>query len=261
MTASDPWQPTDDDLTAYIDGEAAPELADRIDTLLQADRALGERLSRLAAVDQQVRSAFHVPIGDPAVGRLAAMLRRSGPRIKLRTPHVGSWLTDRWPTAMAASFALAVAFVGGYAMRPPERLATPLAVGAVQRNSPVHEFLESRPTGDRLEFTDASQKFTVELAATFRDRNGAPCREFEATRGTRTHVLKVGVACRTPAEHGWRIVGLLETSVPAADQGPSEITPSSSEIKDVIGGLLAALGASPTVTPEEEAKLLAARWK
>jgi hypothetical protein len=261
MTASDPWQPTDDDLTAYMDGEAAPDLVDRIDALLESDRVLGERLSRLAAADRQIRTAFHVPADDPAVGRLAARLRESGTRKKVQAPRVGRWFQGGWPTAMAASFALVVAFVGGYAIGPIAQLSPSLSVGAVHLGSPVHELLESRPTGGRLEFADTNQKITVELAATFRDRNGAPCREFEATRGTRANVLKVGVACRTSAEHGWRIVGLFETSAPPADQGASGITPSSSNVQDVIGGLLAALGASQTLTPEEEAKLLAAKWK
>lgn len=69
----------DENLTAYLDGEADPELAREIEAALRSDPLLRERLLELEARDRTVRAAFDALLERPTPARLIQTARVSQP--------------------------------------------------------------------------------------------------------------------------------------------------------------------------------------
>ena len=66
--------PSDEELTAFIDGELAPEEAARIEAMIEADEAVAERLEFLARASLPYKQAF-APLLDAAPqAKLESML-------------------------------------------------------------------------------------------------------------------------------------------------------------------------------------------
>lgn len=65
----------DDDLTAYLDGEASAERQAEIERALDADPALRERLERIESMDRRVRAAFDTTLERPVPQHLLDAVR------------------------------------------------------------------------------------------------------------------------------------------------------------------------------------------
>jgi hypothetical protein len=255
---------TDEQLSAYLDGELDDHEADRIEQRSEADSEIRKRINRLAAVDHRLRTAFPVAPEEPAVARLAAKLSVTSNVVPLaaRQKQPSATSARRFaPALMAASLALLIGFGSGFLMRGWEGATTAptIAVGPVAKDTALATLLEKSPTGSPLAIGETADATSLVVATTFKDRNGRPCREFEAMRGPASagSVTAVGVACRD--EGRWIVRGLV--ALASESTAPSSITPSSNETKDALDALLTALGATPAMTPAEEAQILERAWR
>jgi hypothetical protein len=97
------------------------------------------------------------------------------------------------------------------------------------------------------------------VVATFRDRKARACREFEVSDANKRTSL-AGAACRNPDSGTWIVEGVARIASPPVSQG-SDFVPSGSEDKDALDELIARLGAGKALTPDEEQRLMAQRWR
>jgi len=100
-------------LTAYLDGELAPEPAREVELALAGDPALAARFARLRRSDERVRDAFDAELERPLPARLLAAAERAD-----RLPAPGSSTVDRKAPASPRSPAA-----------PARRSRAPLWVG------------------------------------------------------------------------------------------------------------------------------------
>lgn len=110
---------SDEDLTAFLDGEAEGDLATRIDAALSSDAQLVARLEGLVIPVDDIRAAF-------AVGELAPPSEPTLPA-QMGLSHMASHM------AMAASvvLALGIGALGGYSLKPD--VAAPTSVVAANK--------------------------------------------------------------------------------------------------------------------------------
>lgn len=109
---------TDEQITAWLDGEASPSEAAAIEAALAADAGLADRIAGLRGNDALLREAF--PLDDAASPELLARLGLAAPaaqvidlaaaRERRTAPPRKSWTADRW--RIAAQFLL-IAGIGG----------------------------------------------------------------------------------------------------------------------------------------------------
>lgn len=263
MTPEHDGTPSDEDLTAYLDGELDDVEADRIERLAAADPAIRLRIDRLAAVDERLRSAFPVEPEEPAIQRLTLRMSERSNVIQLPgrgDRHLLAAATRYVPTLLAASLALLIGFGGGFLTRGWEQPPAPVVgVGPVSQNTPLAALLDTHPTGRPITTGTAQNGGSLVIASTFTDRHGRSCREFETVDGLGLSgtVTAVGIACRD--ENRWVVNGLIAQSRGGA--GASNITPSSDENRDALEALLAALGATKVMTPAEEAEIIERAWR
>jgi len=264
MTPEPELTPTDEQLSAYLDGELADHEADRIEQWAATDPEIRQRIDRLAAVDHRLQAAFPVAADEPAIARIAATLSAGSTilpfparRREQRDTGAGRFVL----ALMAASLALLIGFGGGFLMRGWQGTTTApsIAVGPVAKATTLASLLETAPTGSPILISGSSDAASVVVASTFRDREGRPCREFETLRGSSATgtATAVGVACRE--EGRWFVRGLVALADDSA--APSGITPSSNETKDALDALLSALGATRAMTPAEEAQIIERAWR
>jgi hypothetical protein len=263
MTPEPQITPTDEQLSAYLDGELDDHEADRIEQQAETDPELRKRIDRLAAVDHRLRAAFPVVPEEPAVARIAAKLKETSTVVPFppRQKEQRDTGARRFvPALMAASLALLIGFGSGFLLRGPQETTAPtIAIGPVAKDTALATLLERSPTGSPIAIGEASHAKSVVVASTFKDRDGRPCREFETLRGVASTgaITAVGVACRE--EGRWVVRGVVALASESA--APSGITPSSNETKDALDALLTALGATQAMTPAEEAQILERAWR
>lgn len=260
--------PSDAQLSAYLDGELDEATSAWIEQLAAGDPELRQRIDELAAVDAKLADAFPIDARDPAVTRLAERMKTQAgatvialePRRRTQKPTSPGPLRA---AAIAASLALLIGFGAGLLVSSDQGgdQSALVAVGPVVKGTPLAELLERRATGDAVVVDPSAPQSFLVIATTFKDRRGRPCREFEATRALRDveTVASVGVACRS--DTGWTVKGVIAVADPDATGTETGITPSSDEVKDALSSLLTALGATPALTPAEEAKSLARGWR
>ncbi len=199
-----------------------------------------ERSNRL------IRAAFEAPMREPMpAGIRATLFALPGKVAMLRRPRV--WV----PTAIAASLVLAIGIGGGISLLPTPETQI-VVLGDVAPDGPLHLALETLPSGS---LSDAG----VQPMLTFLDADGRACREFEVI-GELPEELELGIACRQPAG-GWHVEVVV--TAPIADATPlgDGFAPASGGPADkTLEAMLDALGAGPTLSPDEEAALLQNGW-
>jgi hypothetical protein len=98
----------------------------------------------------------------------------------------------------------------------------------------------------------------VTLILTFRDRLQRPCREFEsAPHGGNS--LDVAVACRN-ADGGWTIEGAAHIAA-TTESAPPNFSPAGGNAAMALESVLKVLGATPAISPDDEAVLISSGWK
>jgi hypothetical protein len=175
-------------------------------------------------------------LGEP--GKVAVFPRRAA----AAKASARAWA----PMALAASLALAVGFgTGGLIFGGA---GAPAGFGVGPAGGSLAAALDAAPSG----FATAG----VRPLLTFHDEAGRPCREFERVDAAGAPDA-LGVACRGAA--GWDVLMLAGVADEAV--GPDGFAPASGAGVDAVSALLDGLGASASLSPEEEAALIAGGWR
>lgn len=266
-------RPSDEVLLAFADGALTGEEADAVARHLETDedaRQLVDTFKRTAVlVSAAYDPVLDAPVPERLVKAASGEPAAAAPSnvVPLRRRMNG------WPKAsvylapLAASVLLAVGAVAGYrlaAVTPPDSKGLQLAVGPLPAGAPIATILETTAsnmpvTPGRAAPTSAAELMVV---ATFYDRNGRACREFEVTfppnGAAADPALFAAIGCRN-SEGRWSIEGAVHL---AGGPSPSlgEFNPASGKSFSAIEGVLTALGAKPAITPAEEQALIESRW-
>lgn len=128
------------DLSAWSDGEVAPERSAEIERLVREDRAWTDALSELKAVD----SALEAWTGPACLEGLAERIIggvRTGQRPGRKAAHLLRWLV---PAASAAAAAILLAVI----LHSPD--VTPPPRAPAEETVAVREILKDIPNGDKF---------------------------------------------------------------------------------------------------------------
>lgn len=112
-----PDEITDDELIGYLDGYLADEDARRIATAIDADDDLAARAAALspdmAALKEEFDALLHLaPRSLPVAEAISA------PTVVPANAGTGRMTVPWWPTAMAATLALAIGLAAGFSLSP-----------------------------------------------------------------------------------------------------------------------------------------------
>ena len=259
---------TETEIAAYLDGELEGAEHDRIARAIASDPAACALAARLRKVDELLREAYGAALEEPVPQAMRSAIpgddaavtadrgsgsnaRVSGDGQIIAFPARGKLRTSWWPVAAAASLALVVGYGAGELVRVDEDgPAATLAVGPAP--TPIAEALENEPSG--------ATRGGVRPVASFLTTQGAYCREFE-TADTAGAPSGFGLACRV-SEDGWHVLSAMAMA-DGDRQSPGEdlFAPASGAAIDAMVPLLDALGAGPTLGPDEERDVIDRGWQ
>jgi hypothetical protein len=265
--------PDDEMLLAFADGRLdagdAARVARHLATDVDARRtvAMYRRTGELAT--RAFDEAMHVQASPALMGLLSGGTdgENGSTRVvplRQRPMSAARVSLERHILPLAASIVL---IVGGLFAFSMSRSAPPgpsgIALGAVERGSALERLLETKATGGSEHFSVGAVgvRKDVTLILTFRDRLQRPCREFEAVPHG-TNDLDVAVACRD-ADGGWTIEGAAHVAA-TADRPAPDFSPAGGKAAMALESVLkvlGVLGATPAISPGEEAVLISSGWK
>lgn len=246
---------SDEQLSAYLDGELPPEERQEIDQASRTDADMAARLKRLRQADEMVRRAaasiddrplsesvrdlLEEPAGD--ADNVISLAERQPTR-----PTMG------WVGALAASIALIVGFGAGSQLGTEDTATSPLQMtGPVAAGSPLFGVLEA---GASATDHPLDGDLSVRPVATFKAQSGQYCREFDvfapdaATRA---------VACR--ADGAWRVTIAIAGTASSGSTGT--YTPATSGTEAALDRYLNALIDGAALGADEEAALIEKNWQ
>jgi hypothetical protein len=252
-------RPDDETLMAYADNalDAAERAA--VDARLATDQDLRARLDALRAQNAALQAAFGDVMQTPPPEALVDLIMTAPSTAHARSA-VGTvvpferrrsiWSQPRHVLPLAASLLLAVG-LGVLAGRGGSGTGdSQIALGPLSSGSTLARVLEADPTGVARD--------GLVVVATFRDRSGRVCREFERLGGADGSLpLAAAVACRG-GDGIWTTEGAARIAAKASTPG---FTPSGTPERDALEGLLSMLGAGPALEPAAEAALRANGWR
>lgn len=269
--------PDDETLVAYADGTLDAAVAARIAAQMAHDPDLRDFIELLTRSGRLAREAFETETSKPRDDALAAMILNSAPPeegraneadrsnniIPLSRPRARPAGFPAYALPMAAAIALMIGGLAGFQIGqreggPSAPGVFDVAVGPVSDGSALASLLEKRGSGDPLPVSGDQRE--VMVIATFRDRAGRVCREFEVTdTAVPENGITAAVACRG-TEGGWRVEGAASVaSIPAASD--QDFSPASGDGASAIEGILKAVGAKPALSKADEQSLLKDGWK
>jgi len=211
-----------EDLSAYLDGEATVERTREIEAALEADPQLRARLDRLQHTDLNVTAAMDSLLERPVPDRLADAVRAkiaahepkpTNDNVAL-TPRAG-W-RDRavWPSAIAAALVAGV-MLGHFAplgRAQPGDWTIPAGASAPQAGQAMAAALGDARSGAHVTLASGH---TLTPVMTFASQDGGLCRQFDlAGAGAR----QSGVACRSDGK-AWRLVALTPAAPALSSAG------------------------------------------
>ncbi len=254
---------TDEQLSAYIDGELAASDMELIRRMLEDNDALSARLARLKRMDQIITAAYgsitDEPIPDPVLSLLAPAT--NAPKSDLHSDNIFPLPNGRtlhipkqWHAPLAAAAALAVGVSIGLQLSPnihPNRTA-PMIAGIIDKSSPLHAALETAPSAQPFMLgTDKGGAITPVL--TFKSTDGRFCREFNlrsSTGGQRA------LACRLDGT--WVVQFAAATNSKAAG---AVYSTASSDVAAQFNELIDVLIDDAPLDADEEAAIIEKQWK
>lgn len=243
---------TDEQLSAFLDGELTPAEMDTLARDLETDAELAARIERLSAANAAfVISAARIDDIPVSAGLRAAMEPQPGAKvIPFRPRAIGAFLVEH--RAVAASLLCAAATFGLVSTMTTGASSDPFAPGSdgvIVANSPLYRVLETARTGDAVSISGGS---TATPRLTFATGDGAFCRQFDVIAGDKA---SAAIACRE--ETGWRTqvvaYGLART--------PGDFQTASAERSPALEAFLDQRMSGAPMNAEEEAKLLGDWWK
>lgn len=247
---------TDEQLSAFLDGELAPAEMDALARDMETDAQLAARAETLGAANTAfIASAAHID-AIPLSAKLKAAMEtpptESAPSAKViafRPRTVTAFLMEH--RAIAASLLCAVAVGGIASVMAPRAPTDPFAPGpdgVILASAPLYQVLESGRTGEAKPL-DGGRTATPQL--TFASADGGFCRQVSLSSQATD---AAAIFCR--GDDGWRpqvvAFGLPKSS-------PDYQTASAGRSLALEAFLDARMSGAP-MNADEEAKLLANGW-
>lgn len=243
-----PW--SDEQLSGFLDGELPEQDMDALSRDLESDPALVARIERLNAANAAYVDAIGAIDRAPMADGLKAAIATPGTAkvIAFRPRGLMGFISEH--RAIAASLVCAAAVWSVMSTVSPGGTPGPFAPGAdgvVLAGSPLHQLLESAPTGQASK--EGSATATPRL--TFAADDGTFCRQYEVATN---EGLSAAIACRE--DRTWRTqVAAYGLAKPAGDFQ----TASASRAPALEAFLDERLSGAP-MNAGEEAELLRSGW-
>lgn len=239
---------TDEQLSAFIDGELSPGVMKEIAAAIDADANLRRRADALAANDAILKRAYSAIDEAPMPAAVTALLKEPAPAdnvIALKRPAP----LARWSMPLAASVALGAGVALGLMLAEPGRMAPGggvMIAGAISPADALHAALEQTPSGDAVAIGGGR---TAAMVLTFKS-DGAYCRELTIEdAATRSRAI----ACRED--------GRWSVKLAAAEQGAgSGYATAASGVSAAFDAGADALGAGKPLDRAVENALLQTKW-
>jgi hypothetical protein len=272
-----PGWPDDETLVAFADGRLDADATEKVARYLDENedaRLFVERLMTSGGLAKVAYDAALEPRERDAIAELILGSDTSSGQnatsnvVPLARRPVRSSSVSQYALPMAAALALVVGGLGGYGLG---RSGSPaangggaidVAIGPVVPGTSLASLLDRQSSGDPVTLAeDAGNKgreFMV--VASFRDRQGRVCREFEVLpTGESGQPITAAVACRH--DNGrWHVEGAAQVaSAPAIPE--TDFSPASGNDASAIEGILKSIGAKPALSKEDETLLLKGGWK
>ncbi len=245
-------------LEAFVDGALSPEDSAAIVLHLADCPSDAAYVDALMEANALVAAAYAEPLHQPVPERLRAAIFPEAVRAPVRPAARSGWraLRPQPRTVVWAALAASAALVIGLAVSPARNSGPVQIAGAAATDDALRVALETSGSG-LVEAGSAPAQIT--LIATFFDRDGRPCREYELLDPTAT-ALTQGIACRSP-DQGWATeLAVASRLTPAADRGGAFV-PAEGASASALDGALDRLGAGMLLTPDEERGLIANDWR
>ena len=257
---------TDEQLSAYIDGELSDSEADIIRVALQNDKKTFARCERLRKPDRLIAAAYGQIDNEPMPAPLTAMLesgsrqfserrekKRSGWNFGTRMDMVRpANILHQWsmPIAAAALITIAIGTIFVSFTRSPA--PTSLLASTFEQGAPIYDVLETGPSAVVVRL-DSSEGSSVMPVLSFKTKDQGFCREFIVVENRRRNR---GVACRE--DKGWAVLLLASAGVEPSQnsyQTATEVTEASFEkaINELMVG--------EPLNSEEELMLMRDGWR
>ncbi len=208
---------SDEQLSAYLDGELSEDLGMQLALDMKTDSALANRLAGLAAASEAVKQAYKPLIEDDIPAHILSLLDESQSDevsnvvafAKKDSPKPAANFS-RWATPIAASFALVFGtMVGRMSLANNQTSEGALYAqmsGVIETENPLFDVLEQTPSSQRVSISKG--EVSVLPILSFKSVDGQLCREFHAQSSE--SALR-GLACKQRA--GWEILMLNKTDV------------------------------------------------
>lgn len=249
MTRHD-W--TDEQLSAFMDGELTPAEMDALAKDIESDPQLAARVERLGAANTAFVDAAaqidHTPVG----AGLKALMEAppAADVVQFRPRSVRTFLVEH--RAIAASLLCAVAVWGVTSVGSGRAQSDPLGTspdGLILASSSIGRMLETAPTGE-LVTVAANTSATPRL--TFTSAEGGFCRQFDVTQGDSA---SAAIACRE--ESGWR-TQIVAYGLP---KPTGDFQTASASRSPALEAYLDQHMTNDPLNADAEAKLLREGWK
>lgn len=242
---------TDEQISAFLDGELAPAEMDALARDMETDAQLATRAETLGAANMAfITSASQIDT-VPVSQKLKAAMETppTAQVIAFRPRSVTAFLVEH--RAIAASLLCAVAVWGATASLAPKPEADPFAPGpdgVIVASSPLYQVLEAAHTGEAKTISNGR---TATPQLTFASADGNFCRQVSLSSQSSN---AAAIFCRDG--EGWRpqvvAFGLPKSS-------PDYQTASAGRSPALEAFLDARMSGAP-MTADEEAKLLNRGW-
>lgn len=262
---------SDEQLSAFLDGELAPKEADEVTAAIAADPALAARLEGLRGSDAWLKEQYAALDARPirqdtldliaaAAGAGAAAATDSGDGAVVdlsaeRSRRSGLGARVGWGHGIAASVALLVGIglgnqlAQGPAVDPAGGLQF---AGAIAPDSPYHDAFERTPSGMAATFDGV----TVTPTMSFRTQEGDICRDAQISSDAGTSRALV---CRE-SNAGWAVRMTVAAAGPAGG-ADGTFVPASDGTSILMDNAILALMAGDALGAAEEGTLIEGHWR
>jgi hypothetical protein len=235
---------------ALVDGQLTPaEVPSLVQELARNPSLVAELQTYVAVSRSRIASAFAAKGEEPVPAWLADTVLRGSTADRRPLPQTGigrsffrwlqgSYRVPAWSLAAAPAAVLLLATLAGG-----------LALQYAGRSTPMEASL-----GAALEGTASGKDAaiaTVRPVLSFSSKAAGWCRQIEVRHATRQ--VSYALACR--GEHGkWQVVS-------STAPGPAGFVPAGADRRKAIDDLAASMMRGSPLPPEEEAALIAGRWR
>lgn len=249
MTRQD-W--TDEQLSAFIDGELSAEDTDALALAIDSDPELAARMERLGVAN----TAFVEAIGQidhaPLSPALKAQMETppTAEVVQFRPRSVRNFLIEH--RAIAASLVCAVGVWGVTSMGAQQAEPDPFgtdADGYIVASSPLGRMLETAATGEVVTVADTS---TATPRLTFASADGQFCRQFDVAR---KDSASAAIACRD--DGAWRV----QIAAYGLPRPTGDFQTASASRSPALEAFLDQRMTGEPMNADAEARLLKGGWK